>query len=225
MRGHSAASRPPVVARPWLRVTTTAVADDDADIWGWSESHTWAVDGSRSGRGNGFAPFQIADDGPIALVTSPRPIIDPDHGRRDEARTAAPPHDAQQRIVAYRQHQPLGKGGRWNWGDSAYDHPAAGAIFSQAIEQPCADRGWPIESKAGSYSKITKPPMTITAAPGQSGRAASQSRNRSRAASCSAGSRFRSSSRRKLSARVLRVSQNSPAISAIAPKASIDFPL
>ncbi len=39
-----------VMARPWLRVTITVVAGDDADIWGWSESHTWAVDGSRSGR-------------------------------------------------------------------------------------------------------------------------------------------------------------------------------
>ena len=53
--------------------------------------------------------LQIADDSSIALVASPRPVVDPDHSRRNEARATAPPHDAQQGIVAHRQHQPLGK--------------------------------------------------------------------------------------------------------------------
>jgi hypothetical protein len=35
----------------------------------------------------------VADDGPIALVASPRPVIDPDHGRGRERRWPAPQSD------------------------------------------------------------------------------------------------------------------------------------
>ena len=42
----------------------------------------------------------------VALVAPPSPVVDPDHGRRDEAWAAAPPHDPQQRVVAHRQHEP-----------------------------------------------------------------------------------------------------------------------
>jgi hypothetical protein len=35
---------------------------------------------------DGFAPFQVADNGPITLVAPPRPVVDPNHHRRNETR-------------------------------------------------------------------------------------------------------------------------------------------
>ena len=58
---------------------------------------------------NRLAPLKVADDRPIALVAPPGPVVNPDHRRRDEARTAVPSYDAQQRVVAHRQHQPAGE--------------------------------------------------------------------------------------------------------------------
>ncbi|ANV23037.1 hypothetical protein BA939_26765 [Rhizobium sp. S41] len=95
------------------RVTAAAVASDDADLRLVREPGLGRRRLPIRQESNGFAPFQIADDGPIALISSPRPVVDTDHGGWDKARTAASPHDAQQRIVADRQHQPFGKGGRW----------------------------------------------------------------------------------------------------------------
>lgn len=49
----------------------------------------------------------------VALVTSPRPIVNPNHRRWDKARTIAPPHEAQQGVVAHRRHPPPREASRW----------------------------------------------------------------------------------------------------------------
>ena len=51
--------------------------------------------------------FQVADDRAVAMVALPGPIGDPDHGQRLGSRQGAPPDDAEQRVVADRQHETL----------------------------------------------------------------------------------------------------------------------
>ena len=54
---------------------------------------------------DGSASFQIADDRSITLIAAPSPIVDADHCRWDETRASPPSHDAQQCVVAHRQHE------------------------------------------------------------------------------------------------------------------------
>ena len=54
--------------------------------------------------------FQIADDRPIAMITTEGPVVDADHAQGADAARPAAPHDSQQRVVADGQHQPLGEG-------------------------------------------------------------------------------------------------------------------
>ena len=55
-------------------------------------------------------PFQIADDRPVAMVAAEGPVVDTDHAQRSDVSSCTTPDDAQQRIVADRQHEPLGEG-------------------------------------------------------------------------------------------------------------------
>jgi hypothetical protein len=57
-------------------------------------------------------PLQISDERPVVLIAPPRPIVDPDHGRRHKERTAASSDDPKQRILADRHHEPTCKAGR-----------------------------------------------------------------------------------------------------------------
>ena len=64
-------------------------------------------------QGDGPVPLQIADDGPVALVPAPRPVIDAHDRRRNEVRATTSPQDPQERILAEGQHQPLRQAARW----------------------------------------------------------------------------------------------------------------
>ena len=59
------------------------------------------------------APFQVAYDAAIAVVAAESPIVNADHAERIARRTGTSPDDPQQRVVADRHHQPLGKIRRW----------------------------------------------------------------------------------------------------------------
>jgi hypothetical protein len=87
-------------------------------------------------QGDGLAPLQIADDRSIALISPPSPVIDPDYRRRDEARASAPSHDAQQRVVAHRRHQPPRETASW---PAAQGEPEA---VDDVIESRRSSRPW-----------------------------------------------------------------------------------
>jgi len=61
---------------------------------------------------NRLAAFEVANDSPLALISPPRPIVDPDNVRRHEGRAAAPADDAEESIVADRHHQAASETGR-----------------------------------------------------------------------------------------------------------------
>ena len=52
------------------------------------------------------ASLKIADDGPVRVVAPPRPIVNADHVQMVRRQAAAPTNDAQQGVVADRNHQP-----------------------------------------------------------------------------------------------------------------------
>lgn len=52
------------------------------------------------------ASLKIADDGPVRVVAPPRPIVNADHVQTVRRQAAAPTNDAQQGVVADRNHQP-----------------------------------------------------------------------------------------------------------------------
>jgi hypothetical protein len=56
-----------------------------------------------------LATAEVADDRPVALVAPPCPLADPDDQWRFETRTAAPSHNAQERVIADRHHQATSK--------------------------------------------------------------------------------------------------------------------
>jgi hypothetical protein len=88
-------------------ISSTTVASDDRDR-GMS---------SKPGLGSrGFAirqqrddptPFQVADDAGVSVIAPPGPIINADNLERVTRRTATTSDHAQERILAYWQHQPL----------------------------------------------------------------------------------------------------------------------
>jgi hypothetical protein len=47
-----------------------------------------------------LSAFEITDQLSVAMVAAPSPVVEPDDRRRRGARTAAPPHGAQQGVVA-----------------------------------------------------------------------------------------------------------------------------
>src|SRR5438045_9398825 len=66
-------------------------------------STPWATSCRNTGR------HQIGMPGRLHRNRQPCPVVDPNHGRRDETRTAVSSYDAQQCVVAHRQHQPADK--------------------------------------------------------------------------------------------------------------------
>ena len=54
-------------------------------------------------------PFEVADDGPVPTIASPRPIINANHARRRKAGATSPPDRSEKRVGAHRRHQPVGK--------------------------------------------------------------------------------------------------------------------
>ena len=83
--------------RPGRRqsVAATAIACDDLDL----RLVRKPVLGRRRlairQQGDCFAPLEIADDRPVTLVASPCPIVDANHGRWHETRSAMPSDDAE----------------------------------------------------------------------------------------------------------------------------------
>jgi len=82
-------------------VTAAAIASDDRYLllplkpcFGSRRLAVWQ-------QSDGLAPFEIADDRPIALVASPRPVVDPDHRRRDSAWRAATSDRSEQGVIAH----------------------------------------------------------------------------------------------------------------------------
>ena len=53
------------------------------------------------------APFQVADDAGVSMITPPRPVIDADDLETIGRRMAAASDDTQKRVLAYWQHQPF----------------------------------------------------------------------------------------------------------------------
>jgi hypothetical protein len=63
-------------------VAVAAVTRDDGDLRLAREPGLRRRRFSIGQQGDGLAPFQVAKDGPLALVAPPCPVVDPDHGRR-----------------------------------------------------------------------------------------------------------------------------------------------
>jgi len=83
-------------------VTAAAIASDDRDL-------LLPLQPGFSGRrlavwqqSDCLAPFEVADDGPIALVAPPRPVVDADHRRWNCAWRAATPDSPEQGVIAHR---------------------------------------------------------------------------------------------------------------------------
>src|SRR3954469_17252388 len=53
------------------------------------------------------APFQVADDAGVSVIAPPSPIINANNPERISLRAGTASDDAQERILAYRQHQPF----------------------------------------------------------------------------------------------------------------------
>jgi hypothetical protein len=62
-------------------------------------------------QGHHAPTFQIADDGAVAVVAAEGPVINADHGQRPCSRQSSSTYDAEQGVVADRQHEPLGEPG------------------------------------------------------------------------------------------------------------------
>lgn len=85
---------------------------------------------------DGPPTLQITDDRPVAMVASPGPVIDANHvGRRWRCRASSADYP-QQRVVADRQHQALGKARSW----SAAEGRAQ--VMHQALQPSCSSRPW-----------------------------------------------------------------------------------
>ena len=78
--------------------------------------------------------FQIADNGAVTLVFPPGPVVNPDHIERSGWCFGTPADNPEQRVIADRQHQPLGKAGG---GPSAKRQPE---VMNQAFQPPAAPR-------------------------------------------------------------------------------------
>jgi len=61
---------------------------------------------------HGPSPFEVADDRAVPVIAPPCEVVDADHGQRLRRHLRFAPNHAQQRIVADRDHQPLGKARR-----------------------------------------------------------------------------------------------------------------
>jgi hypothetical protein len=53
------------------------------------------------------APFQVADDAGVSVITPPSPIINANNPERISRRAGTASDHAQERILAHRQHQPF----------------------------------------------------------------------------------------------------------------------
>ena len=98
-------------ARHSLAVTATPIARHDADPGMLAQPRFGGRLFAVGQQGHHAPTFQIADDGAVAVVAAIGPVIDADHGQRLGSRQGAPTHDAEQRVVADRQHEPLGEPG------------------------------------------------------------------------------------------------------------------
>lgn len=107
------------------------------------------------------APFEIADDGAVAVIAAPGPVIDADDAQRLGRKVGMPAHDPQKRILAYRQHQPPGQA---RCGPSAQSQPE---VMGNALEPDGAPgmAGDHIRSKAFSEDLPPTPDSIAAEAP------------------------------------------------------------
>jgi hypothetical protein len=87
------------------RIAAAAVPSHDGDLRLVRQPRFGSRRFSIRQQRNRLSALEITDQRSIAMVASPSPVVDPDDRRRREARTAAPPHGAQQGVVADRHAQ------------------------------------------------------------------------------------------------------------------------
>jgi hypothetical protein len=88
-------------------ILSTAVTGDDRDHGMTREPGLGGRRLTIQQQGGNPAPFQIADDAGVPVIASPGPVINANNPERVSRRTATAPDRAQERILAYRQHQPF----------------------------------------------------------------------------------------------------------------------
>jgi hypothetical protein len=87
-------------------ITAAAISSDNADLrlaGQPSLRRRWFSIGQKRDR---FATLEVAQKGPIAMVSPPGPVINANYCRRREFRGAATAHNTQQRVVAHADIEP-----------------------------------------------------------------------------------------------------------------------
>src|SRR5206468_9316854 len=87
------------------RVAAATVAGDHGDLWLATEPSLRCGRFAIRQQSDRLASFQIANDRSVALVSPPRPVVDPHDRRRCKRRTTAPSDDTKKGVVAHRKHQ------------------------------------------------------------------------------------------------------------------------
>ena len=87
------------------RVAAATVAGDHGDLWLATEPSLRGGRFAIRQQSDCLASFQIANDRSVALVSPPRPVVDPHDRRRCKRRTTAPSDNTKKGVVAHRKYQ------------------------------------------------------------------------------------------------------------------------
>jgi hypothetical protein len=91
------------------RIATAAISRDNGDLWLTGEPRLRCSRLAVWQQCDRLASFKVANDRSVALVSPPRPVVDPHDRRRGEERATAPSDDTKKRVVTHGEHQPLGE--------------------------------------------------------------------------------------------------------------------
>jgi hypothetical protein len=87
------------------RVTTASVAGDHGNPWLATEPSLRRGRFAVRQQGDHFASFQVANDRSVALVSPPRPVVDPYDRGRCKRWAAASSDDTKKGVIAHRKHE------------------------------------------------------------------------------------------------------------------------
>src|SRR4051794_7061001 len=88
------------------RIAAATVAGDYSALWLAPEPCVLGCWFAVWQQRNGLAPLKVANNRSVALVSPPRPVIDPHDGWRCKGSAPVPSDDTKKGVVAHRKHQP-----------------------------------------------------------------------------------------------------------------------